>query len=152
MLFLPSTGDQGDLDYVAQWAKGRKYKNVLEYAWTIGHGGLAMCEYYLRTGDPSVLPVIQAQVDSAAKNQTFGGWAGRGPMAGVTYGGGGILDAQDLTITDNAIQVGNAKAMRIRGVQSLSMSGNRFEQERRQGGGTCLGACPNLRWCDDAEK
>jgi len=89
MLFLLSTGDPGDLDYVAQWAKGLKDKKVSGYAWHIGHGGLAVCEYYLRTGDPSVLPVIQAQVDSAAKDQTFGGWGGRGGMASVTYGGGG---------------------------------------------------------------
>jgi len=42
-----------------------------------------------RTGDPSALPTIQRWVDSATKAQYLDGWAGRGGVAHVTYGGGG---------------------------------------------------------------
>lgn len=87
MLFLLSTGDEDDLAYVRQWA--RSHKGELTYPWHIGYGGLALCEYYLRTGDEQVLPAIQKMADHAVSIETFGGWAGRGPLAAVTYGGGG---------------------------------------------------------------
>ena len=59
------------------------------YAWFIGISGTPLCEYYLRTGDRSVLPLIKAYADNARANQVNGGWAGRGNIAAVTYGGGG---------------------------------------------------------------
>jgi hypothetical protein len=89
MLFLLSTGDASDLEYVRQWAQELANNKVSDYAWHIGHGGLAVCEYFLRTGDGSVMPVIQQMVDFAARDQAFGGWAGRSGMAAVNYGGGG---------------------------------------------------------------
>jgi hypothetical protein len=87
MLFLLSTGDESDLATVRDWA--RKVKGDGSTPWNIGYGGLALCEYYLRTGDKEVLPAIQARATKAIEMETFGGWAGRGPMAAVTYGGGG---------------------------------------------------------------
>ena len=87
MLFLLSTGDESDLAAVREWAKSVKTEQGIP--WYIGYGGLALCEYYLRTGDKDVLPAIQARATKAIEMETFGGWAGRGPMAAVTYGGGG---------------------------------------------------------------
>jgi len=87
MLFLLSTGDESDLATVREWAKTVKTEQGIP--WFIGYGGLALCEYYLRTGDKDVLPAIQARATKAIETETFGGWAGRGPMAAVTYGGGG---------------------------------------------------------------
>lgn len=87
MLFLLSTGDASDLEYVAQWARAHKGQST--YPWHIGYGGLALCEYYLRTGDEQVLPTIQKMADKLVEMENFGGWAGRGPTAQLSYGGGG---------------------------------------------------------------
>ena len=87
MLFLLSTGEEKDLEVVRRWAKG--LKGAPTYAWHLGYGGIPLTEYYLRTGDQSVLPAIQRWADSATKGEFFGGWAGRGGVAAVTYGGGG---------------------------------------------------------------
>ncbi len=87
MLFLLSTGDESDLATVRDWARGVKGDGGTP--WNIGYGGLALCEYYLRTGDKEVLAAIQARATKAIEMETFGGWAGRGPLAAVTYGGGG---------------------------------------------------------------
>lgn len=87
MLFLLSTGDDSDLPTVRKWA--RAHNGSLTYSWHIGYGGLALCEYYLRTGDEQVLPAIQKITDKAIEMENFGGWGGRGAMAGVNYGGGG---------------------------------------------------------------
>lgn len=87
MLFLLSTGDEADLATVREWARSRKPVKQAN-AWHVGYGSVALCEYYLRTGDEQVLPVIQSIADAMVLQENFGGWAGRGAMAGVTYGGG----------------------------------------------------------------
>jgi len=87
MLFLLSTGDESDLEYVAEWA--RSHQGNWTYPWHIGYGGLALCEYYLRTGDEAVLPTIQRLADRLVEMENFGGWVGRGPIANLNYGGGG---------------------------------------------------------------
>jgi hypothetical protein len=90
MLFLLSTGDPADLETVKQWARaGGTGKINPRFAWHIGYGGLALCEYYLRTGDKEVLPKIQKLADSALELENFGGWSGRNELAHTTYGGGG---------------------------------------------------------------
>ncbi len=89
MLFLLSTGEEKDLEVARRWTKGLAKRAAPTYAWHLGYGGIPLTEYYLRTGDPSVLPTIQKWVDSAKKAQYLGGWAGRGGVAHVTYGGGG---------------------------------------------------------------
>ncbi len=88
MLFLLSTGEEQDLEAVRAWARSGA-KNAPTYAWYLGYGGIPLCEYYLRTGDQEVLPTIQSWVNSAVKAQYLDGWAGRGGVAAVTYGGGG---------------------------------------------------------------
>ena len=87
MLFLLSTGDAKDLEVVRGWARG--LEGAPTYAWHLGYGGIPLTEYYLRTGDQSILPTIQRWVDSAVGGQYLDGWAGRGGVAAVTYGGGG---------------------------------------------------------------
>jgi hypothetical protein len=88
MLFLLSTGEEKDLEPVRQWVHSLKDKGSSGYAWHIGYGGLAICEYYLRTGDAEALPVIQNWVDAAAKGEYLDGWAGRGGVVGLGYGNG----------------------------------------------------------------
>jgi Family of unknown function (DUF6288) len=87
MLFLLSTGEESDLAVVRDWARAHKGEST--YAWHIGYGGMALCEYYLRTGDAAVLPAIQKMADSSLQRETFGGWGGGQSMAHVSYGGGG---------------------------------------------------------------
>jgi len=87
MLFLLSTGDESDLAHVRKWA--RAHEGNFSYPWHIGYGGLALCEYYLRTGDEQVLPAIQKMADRLVEMENFGGWAGRGATAHLSYGGGG---------------------------------------------------------------
>ncbi|MFU8894270.1 MAG: DUF6288 domain-containing protein [Luteolibacter sp.] len=87
MLFLLSTGDESDLEFVANWA--RSIKDISSLVWHIGYGGLAICEYYLRTGDADVLPTIQKMADRLVELESFGGWIGRGAIANLNYGGGG---------------------------------------------------------------
>lgn len=88
MLFLLSTGEERDLAPVKEWVHGLKNKKHSGYAWHIGYGGLAICEYYLRTGDAESLPVIQSWVDAAAKGEYLDAWAGRGGVTKLGYGNG----------------------------------------------------------------
>lgn len=88
MLFLLATGEDRDLEVVKNWARSM-HKQTPGYAWHLGFGGIPLCEYYLRTGDTEVMPIIQNWVNSAVAGQVLDGWAGRGGIAGVTYGGGG---------------------------------------------------------------
>jgi len=87
MLFLLSTGDASDFEFVRKWA--RSTNGPGSYPWHLGYGGLALCEYYLRTGDEVVLPKIQKIADKLVEMENFGGWVGRGPIAKLSYGGGG---------------------------------------------------------------
>ena len=88
MLFLLSTGEEKDLAPVREWVHSLKEKKHNGYAWHIGYGGLAICEYYLRTGDPEALPVIQTWVDAAARGEYLDAWAGRGGVVKLGYGNG----------------------------------------------------------------
>ena len=88
MLFLLSTGDESDLATVRDWVHAQKNLTPSGYAWHVGYGGLALCEYYLRTGDAEALPVIQKFVGAAAKGEYLDGWAGRGGVVGLNYGNG----------------------------------------------------------------
>jgi hypothetical protein len=87
MLFLLSTGDPADTEFVGQWARG--LKAVPTIPWHLGYGGLALCEYYLRTGDKEVLPILQARADKLVEMENNGGWGQREPMTAMNYGGGG---------------------------------------------------------------
>ncbi|MDT8389112.1 MAG: DUF6288 domain-containing protein [Lentisphaeria bacterium] len=50
-----------------------------------GYKGPGLCEYYLRTGDKSVLPLIKQMTDEIREYMFNGGWSGRG-KAGFSYG------------------------------------------------------------------
>jgi len=94
-LFLLSTGEQKDLDVVTGWFKDKLSPERAGYPWDIGYAGLAVCEYYLRTGDQSVLPAIKGMADELKRTIYNGGWAGRGAapyryMAGGHLNGAGV--------------------------------------------------------------
>jgi hypothetical protein len=79
-LFLMSTGEQQDLDTVKNWYSGKltdkDYSNAIP--WDIGYHGSGVCEYYLRTGDKSVLPAIEKMAERLKNTIYNGAWAGRG--------------------------------------------------------------------------
>jgi len=91
MLFLLSTGEDKDLEVVRKWARGVKCLSN-HASWYLGYGGIPLCEYYLRTGDKSVLPAIQRSVDGAEDHYYLGGWSCRG-YGNFRYMGGGHLNA-----------------------------------------------------------
>ncbi len=91
-LFLLSTGEQKDLDVVTSWFKNKLPKDMKGYPWDIGYNGPAICEYYLRTGDESVLPAIASMANQLKKTIYNGGWAGRGG-APFRYMAGGHMNA-----------------------------------------------------------
>ena len=100
-LFLLSTGEEKDLKVVEGWMKKfvANYKKPQEgretYPWFAGYGGPAFCEYYLKTGDKSVLPIIKDVADSLSRTIYNGSWMGRG-SANYGYMGGGHLNAAGL--------------------------------------------------------
>jgi hypothetical protein len=80
LLFLLSTGEEQDLEVARGWIKEMvaKHKDVKRIdnsnPWHSGYNGIGLCEYYLRTGDESVLPLISMHADYLKRNMYNGGW------------------------------------------------------------------------------
>ena len=69
-------------------------KGIGDHTWNNGYNGIACGEYYLRTGDKSVLPVMQYFCDDARDRQVFGiGWTHWGRGVSPDYVAGGMLNA-----------------------------------------------------------
>ncbi len=97
MLFMLSTGEEKDLEVVRGWikklvAKNKNAEEINTYPWFAGYSGPALCEYYLRTGDKSILPVIKKIADCLTRTIYNGSWAGRG-AAPYQYMAGGHMNA-----------------------------------------------------------
>jgi hypothetical protein len=91
-LFLLSTGDDKYLPRVKAYFEAfpKDVKAIGDHTWNNGYNGIACGEYYLRTGDKSVLPILQYYCDDAKDRQMFGcSWThwGRGIWAGYVAGG-----------------------------------------------------------------
>ncbi len=107
MLFMLSTGEEKDLDVVRGWIRKvvDTYRTPADVApiqnWTVGYCGVPLCEYYLRTGDRSILPAIKMVADHAKWDMYNDGWAHgtyqgrRGPDARMAfpYMSGGHINA-----------------------------------------------------------
>ncbi|MDT8391270.1 MAG: DUF6288 domain-containing protein [Lentisphaeria bacterium] len=91
-LFLLSTGEEKDLDVVRRWFKTKLSADSPGFPWSIGYTGPAICEYYLRTGDKSVLLAIQSRADYLKRTIYNGSWMGRGG-ASFGYMAGGHMNA-----------------------------------------------------------
>jgi hypothetical protein len=83
VMFLLSTGEEKDLEVVRGWMKN--IKMIGGTNWEKGYRGQGVCEYYLRTGDQSVLPFIKQATEELRANMYNGGWSGRGAPAAFTY-------------------------------------------------------------------
>ncbi len=86
VIFLLSTGEEKDLEVVKRWMKD--LKNYAGMNWDRGYKGPGLCEYYLRTGDQSVLPEIKQMTEDLRVHMYSGGWSGRGAPAAFTYSTG----------------------------------------------------------------
>ncbi len=86
VIFLLSTGEEKDLEVVKRWMKD--VKDIGGMNWSRGYMGWGLCEYYLRTGDQSVLPIIKQETEELKKHMFSGGWSGRGAPAAFTYSTG----------------------------------------------------------------
>jgi hypothetical protein len=106
--FMLSTGEEKDLEVAKRWVKkfvedynekekkrDKKKKSGEVYPWFAGYSGPGFCEYYLRTGDESILPILKAMADSLKRTIYNGSWMGRG-SANYGYMGGGHLNAAGL--------------------------------------------------------
>ena len=83
VIFLLSTGEEKDLAVVRKWMTGIETIGAMN--WEKGYKGPGLCEYYLRTGDQSVLPVIKKMTEELRVHMYSGGWSGRGTPAAFTY-------------------------------------------------------------------
>ena len=95
-LFLLSTGDDQYLPRVKAYfdAFPKDVKAIGDHTWNNGYNGIACGEYYLRTGDKSVLPIMQHYCDDAKARQMFEcGWTHWGYGVSPGYVAGGLLNA-----------------------------------------------------------
>lgn len=92
-LFLLSTGEEKDLAVVRGWFSGKLLGGKSGASpWDIGYNGPAVCEYYLRTGDTSVLPAIKSMMERLKETIYNGSWMGRGGC-NYDYMAGGHMNA-----------------------------------------------------------
>lgn len=92
-LFLLSTGEETDLNVVRGWFSGKLSGGKSgDSPWGIGYNGPAVCEYYLRTGDASVLPAIKSMMERLKETIYNGSWMGRGGC-NYDYMAGGHMNA-----------------------------------------------------------
>jgi hypothetical protein len=101
-LFLLSTGDDKYLPRVKAYfdAFPKDVKDIGVSTWSNGYNGIACGEYYLRTGDKSVLPIMQYYCDDAKEHQSYGcGWSHYGAKSiWPGYVAGGIVHAAGLQV------------------------------------------------------
>jgi len=83
VIFLLSTGEEKDLDVVRKWMDNTERFGGT--SWEKGYRGAGICEYYLRTGDARMLPLIKEMTEELRSHMYSGGWSGRGAPAAFTY-------------------------------------------------------------------
>ncbi len=94
-LFLLSTGDDAYLPVVKSYFDrlGKNIAGIGDHTWNNGYNGVACAEYYLRTGDTSVLPILQYYCDNARDRQFYGaGWGHWGRQISPQYVSGGLMN------------------------------------------------------------
>jgi hypothetical protein len=100
-LFLLSTGDDKYLPRVKAYfdAFPKDVKAIGVSTWSNGYNGIACGEYYLRSGDKSVLPILQYYCDDAKEHQIYGcGWSHYGTKSIDPGYMGGVLHAASVQV------------------------------------------------------
>jgi hypothetical protein len=100
-LFLLSTGDDRHLPVIKEHY--RKFiedpESIGDHTWNNGYNGIACAEYYLRTGDKEMLPVLQAFCDDARDRQNFNAaWKHWGTDINPAYVAGGLMNPASVQV------------------------------------------------------
>jgi len=94
-LFLLSTGDDQYIPcvkaYFSQFLPD--VKKIGDHTWNNGYNGIACAEYYLRTGDKDVLPILEYYCEDAKVRQKFDcTWGHWGNDCSPGYVAGGMMN------------------------------------------------------------
>lgn len=100
-LFLLSTGDDAHLPLIRKHYQ--KYidspGSIGTHTWNNGYNGIACAEYYLRTGDKDMLPVLQFFCDDARDRQNFNAaWMHWGSGINPNYVAGGLMNPASVQV------------------------------------------------------
>lgn len=101
-LFLLSTGTPKYTEAAKKWAQSFAKGTCGSHTWNNGYLGVFLGEYYLATGDKSVLPTLKALCDDATERQYFGGWNHWGD-AGPGYVQGGLMNPAGIQVLTSLI-------------------------------------------------
>jgi len=104
-LFLLSTGDAQYLPQVKRHARAlaaRAETNPTKSNWHLGYQGILLAEYYLQTGDKTVLPGLKSLCDQAISAQAAGGW-GHGGIPGPGYVQSGLMSSAGVPVLTTLI-------------------------------------------------
>jgi hypothetical protein len=99
-LFLLSTGDDAHLPRIKEFLKPfiEDPQSIGDSTWDNGYNGILCCEYYLRTGDASIMPVIQSYCDNARDRQYLSGWSHGGRSINPRYMDGALMNAAGANV------------------------------------------------------
>lgn len=114
ILFLLSTGEEQDLDVVRGIYARRMADFDADYtgphSWHNGYQGIAATEYYLRTGDETAMPLINAIAESARRFQVHGGWTHWARGVNPQYVAGGLMNPAGTQILTSLLLANMAGA------------------------------------------
>ncbi|MCH7227039.1 DUF6288 domain-containing protein [Haloferula sp. A504] len=102
-LFLLSTDNPKDEDPIRHYAKAlsKSVENKPSGStWHLGYHLIFLSEYYLKTGDASVLPAMEAACKVAAEGQVAGAWEHglSAPGTSVGYVQSGLMNSAGVTL------------------------------------------------------
>ncbi len=104
-IFLLSTGDRDYLPNVKRHARAlaaAAKKSPTTSNWHLGYQGILLAEYYLKTGDRSVLAGLKALCDQAVSVQAAGGW-GHWGLPGPGYVQSGLMSSAGVPVLTTLI-------------------------------------------------
>jgi hypothetical protein len=78
MLMLVASGTDKDLAVVRDWVHYLAENDGFNIPWRIGFGGIAICEYYLKTGDPKAMICVAPRLDEPSRGRHL-------PPAGMPF-------------------------------------------------------------------
>jgi hypothetical protein len=94
-LALLSVGDDAYLPLIKKHLMKHENKS---HTWQNGYYGLAMAEYYLRTGDKEILPKLKIICDDSVERMKFGGWNQWGHGINPGYVQGGLMNPAGVPV------------------------------------------------------
>ncbi|MFD2158410.1 DUF6288 domain-containing protein [Rubritalea tangerina] len=104
-LYLLSTGEPEVLPVVERHVQAlikKLKKQPTTSNWHLGYQGILLAEYYLKTGDRSVLPSLKSLCDQAVRSQVAGGW-GHGGIPGPGYVQSGLMSSAGVPVLTTLI-------------------------------------------------